>query len=182
MEPIIRDLPSVVHPILILPLLRLVLVVTTGLGMAAISAKGLAEYVMVSPVNPFAPFAEFLPGRSAIALRDSPFACYNAYPYLGDSQKHCYFHPADGAFFSIDLTVDTTFIVQTTFMLRDNSVKVGDFRGWWDIQPFHGFPNVAFGYLPDTVVIARTTGHSDYSFLFKRVWSVTFTVRDVTVF
>jgi hypothetical protein len=183
MEWIIRALPRAFHPLVTLPaLVRMALVVVSTLGAAAMSATGLAQYAAVSPVNPFAAYAEFLPGRSTAVLRNSPFTCYNAYPYLGDPIKHCYLHPAGGAFSSIDLTVDTGSIIQTTFILRDHSIKLGDLRGWWDIQPLHAFPGVAFVYLPDIVVIARVTGQSGYSFLFHPVWSVTFTEKAVAVF
>ena len=177
MELITRPLTSFTRPILKLPLfLRLVCFVMGGFAASIIGARALGQYTLPSS-NPFLEYADFFPGQSASAVQNSPFSCHAVYPYLSGIEKHCNFHPSSGTFSSIDLTVDYRVIVSITFILRDTSVRVGELRGWWETKPVHAFRNIAFFFLPEWVIIAKTSGHSEHSSLFSLVWSVSITAK-----
>jgi hypothetical protein len=178
MELITRPLTSIVHSILTLPrLLRLVLIIISGFTASTIGALSLGQ-VVSQPSNPFLEYADFFPGKSESVLQNSPFSCDLIYSYRSTIEKRCNFNPSSGTFSSVGLTVDYNVIVSITFILRDTSVRVGELQAWWETKPVHAFLNVSFFFLPESVIIARTSSHSEDSSLFSPVWSVSITAKD----
>lgn len=175
-----RPLPHFARLVLMLPrVLRVVCSITIGLGAATISARALGQ-VNFQPSNPFLQFADYFPGRPASVLRGSPFACHAIYPYLSSIEKHCSFMPADGLFSSVDVTIDNNTIASITFILHEpSSVRVGQIELWWNTDAVRPYPNHVFFFLPEAVMIARTTHYNNgHSPLFSPVWSVSISDND----
>ncbi|MBZ0289555.1 MAG: hypothetical protein K8I30_18175 [Anaerolineae bacterium] len=168
----------VIDPIVNLPrLVRLVLVITTGLGVGAISAKGLARYLAPPPANPFLEFASVFPGQPESAVYAYPFSCSRDYTY-GTLEKRCAYTLEHSPIASLYLTVTPGTITQTVFFLRDDTFQVGDLSGWLGVTTVQAYPDRVMFFLPDMVAIAKTEKHDTRPSLFLSVWRLSLTAMD----
>ena len=154
-------------------LLRIVFATMIGFTAATISAKALGQYAAVRPTNPFPAFAGLFPGEPESAIRDYPLSCWAGYTYGYSTEKRCSFSPEDGVISNVDLSLDHGIIVQSTFTMRDSSMRVGDLRAWTETNPRQTYPNLAFFISHKFMLIAKISGHSPHSSLFDTVWNVT---------
>jgi hypothetical protein len=164
----IRNLP---------PLARLVLVITTGLAVSTIGAKGLGQYFTAIPDNPLVEFASVFPGQPESAVLAYPFSCSRDYIY-GTLEKRCAFTSKDGAIASVYLVINPDRITQARFFLRDDTFQVGDLSGWLGVTPVQAHPDRVMFFLPDMVAIAKTEKHDARPSLFLSVWGLSLTAMD----
>jgi hypothetical protein len=157
--------------------LRLSVVLMGGIAGMTVGARAFGQLVLQSS-NPFAEYADFFPGSSADRLQNSSFICRDSDDYRDYLQRQCHYNPPDGAFHTILVLIDTQRIIRTTFILRDASVRVGDFTVWWETHPVPGPGNAVIYDLSDSVFIAQTAVHPEHSFLLDTVSSVSFTAKD----
>jgi hypothetical protein len=127
--------------------------------------------------NPFALFADILPGQPESNARargfSPPISDYSF--YHSPSEQYSILDLETGIFSHILITINQDIIRQTSFVMRDDTLTVGDlamFLGTSDIQVS---PQVVYFDLPETFVIAKTVADGRRSFSpFLIVWSVSF--------
>lgn len=152
----------------------LVVLLWSGITTAAIGARALGQFAP-RPANPFQEYADIFPGQPLSAVQSRPFVCFeenNNYYTGGENHLRCTFRPINETFSSIDLIIEHGWIIQTSFLLHDQDIHIGDISAWWQTNPVDAFPNHAFFWLSEHMVIARTTHADGRHSLFRLVWSV----------
>lgn len=157
----------------VLPRLAVALVVTFAVLIGGFS---LAPRSTPLPVDPFAPFADVLPGspRSAVVARG--FACAMAtYPILPD--EYCTLDLETGIITHIGVVVSRQTVTRTDYTLREGALRLGDLAlawgspnalnrrlGWAFWTGSGGYASAAFSgwrnpyFLPIRLVAFRATG------------------------
>jgi hypothetical protein len=167
------------------PLLVIMFVLLVGFTVVNMGVRALAQFA-VPPANPFPDYADVLPGQPVTALETRAFSCWNDYNYYHShpenydlTEESCILTPPDGVFSSIQVMRLQGVIRQTTFILRDNTLQVGDLEKLLDMPTLHSFYRTAYFFLPEDFVIAQTAGYIEHFSLFLPVWSISFTDIDL---
>jgi hypothetical protein len=124
-----------------------------------------------------------LPGQPASALEGRGFTCWSdSYNYYaGHPENHdpteefCIFTPAEGVFSSVETVISRDTIQTLTFILRDNTLQVGDLEKLLEMPMLHTLHNTAYFFLPEDFVIVKTADFTEQFSLFLSVWSISFT-------
>lgn len=187
MEQIIhkRTYPELEMPhaprIMLSPLLVIVFVLLVGFAVVNMGVRALAQYG-TPPANPFPDYADVLPGQPATALETRAFSCQLNYDYYYDRtetadpiEESCVFIPSASFFSSVEVIISEGIIHQTTFILRANTLQVGDLEKLLEMPMLHNLYHTAYFFLPEDFVIVKTAGYVRHFSLFLSVWSVTFT-------
>lgn len=187
MEQIIHKTPypelEMLHPhrMRLSPFWVIVFTLLVGLAVVNMGVRALAQFA-VPPANPFPDYADVLPGQPATALETRAFSCQLNYDFYYDRtetadpiEESCIFTPSAGIFSSIQVMRLQGVIQQTTFILRDNTLQVGDLEKLLEMPTLYSRYHTAYFFLPEDFVIAKTTGYVRHFSLFLSVWSVTFT-------
>jgi hypothetical protein len=157
------------------PLLCIVLLTLMVLTVANMGTRSLAQYMPALP-DPFPDYADILPGQPASAVQARGFSCDQGYSsYLNTTHILCTLIPAGGDFSSIQVRTNEGNIRETTFIMRDNRLKVGDLERLLDTRSAHSPDHVANFFLPKYVVIAKTIDPVGHFSRFLPVWSISFT-------
>ena len=163
-------------PLKLPPLSLIVLILLSGFMVVNTGAMTLMEYIAPTPSNPFTTYADVFPGQPVSAAEAIGFSCYTIGNNIdGDLfEKHCYSHPDTGAFSSLDILISEGIIRQITFIIRDDTMRIGDLELFLEEKSIHTYFQMVYIYLPGSLVIAKTTGQVGRSYLFVPVWSVSF--------
>ena len=185
MEHIVREriypqAPSQIPRLRLSPLLLIVFSVVVGFAVVTISVRAVAQYTP-SPPDPFPDYADIFPGQPASAIETRTFSCEAIYNYNHDltkdtepMQELCTFIPAEGVFSSVEASLSGGIIYQLTFIMRDNTLQVGDLAQLLGMPPIHRFKRTAYFLLPTSLVRADPIGQRKRFSLFLPVWSITF--------
>jgi hypothetical protein len=165
------------------PLLLMVSVLLIGFAVVNMGMRALAQYI-APPANPFPAYADIFPGQPANAILSREFSCWgnNFYEYsytvaYGLTQESCIFifTPAEGIFSHVEAVISGDTIQTLTFILRDNTLQVGDLMRFLDVPIIHRLYHTVYFLLPTSVVRAETIDYGERFSLFLPVWNVSFT-------
>jgi hypothetical protein len=164
------------------PFVMSVILIVVGFTVVNLGARILGQ-LGTQPLNPFPDYTDILPGQPASMLETRAFSCWNnnynyyhSHPENHDpTEESCIFTPPESVFSSIEVIRLQGIIRQTTFILRDNALLVGELEKLLDMPTLHRLYRTAYFFLPENFVIAKTAGYLDHFSLFLPVWSVTFT-------
>jgi hypothetical protein len=152
------------------PFLLIVVITLVGFAVVTISASLVAQY-RPTPHNPFPAYADVFPGQPASAVEARAFSCQNYAP----AETSCIFTPAAGAFLSVQAVMSEDKIHDLTFVLRDNTLQVGDLEMFLKMPTLHTLYRAAYFYLPGSFVRVRTAAYSGQFSLFLPILSISFT-------
>lgn len=99
--------------------------------------------------NPFVEYTDILPGQSRQTAELHGFGCQQAtnnYSYYSSGYATCTLLPASGAFSQIEVLLDKDVIVQSTFRIRENSLRFGDLMLTMDMRILRTYPNELFSF------------------------------------
>jgi hypothetical protein len=187
-EQIVREsiYPQTARPIPRLrlsPLVLIVVIIWVGLAVVTIVAIGVRAVVQYSPtpLNPFPAYADVFPGQPASALETRGFSCQYFYDFYhrpaeaqAPTEASCIFTPAAGAFLNVKAIISDGTIYTLTFIIRDNTLRVGDLAQLLGTPAIHRFRYTAFFQLPTSLVRVEPVGQTKQFSLFLPVASVTF--------
>src|SRR4029078_12991728 len=125
--------------------------------------------------NPFLAYANIFPGQPASAIQASGFSCPSDHNYYyATAGVFCIATPADSIFSQISGTISNGIIRNISFIIRDQTLTVGDLEIVLDVPFIHKSPETAYVALSGSFVIAGTTVYWRRFSLFLPVWSVSF--------
>ncbi|MBX3083727.1 MAG: hypothetical protein KF716_18990 [Anaerolineae bacterium] len=131
---------------LILPRYLLIgqVVTISGFGAAIALMMGLAHFTD-HPSNPFAAYADVLPGQRKEAVEARKFNCWlRDNPYYAPTETRCILMLTDAPFSSVEVVYASGIIHQTSFMLRDSTINVGELAVMLDLSEIHPRGNIYF--------------------------------------
>lgn len=158
------------------PLMTCVFIMLVGFTVVMLGMRSLAQY-MPSPPNPFPAYAGIFPRQPASAISSWDFSCWSidSSDYHDPTQESCIFTPAEGVFSKVEVVTARGTIQKLTFILRDNSLQVGDLELLLKIPTIHIFYHVVYFFLPESLVIVETSDHSAQFSRFLPVSTISFT-------
>lgn len=117
------------------------------------------------PFNPFAPYADILPGQSWDALLQRGFHCQLI--LLPSFDESCWLSPETGMFSSIQITIarDTGRVSQVSFTLREKILTVGDLALLWGrpaIATYSRIVNLRWRNVRAVAIPQTDRGHFSY--------------------
>lgn len=151
----------------------LILALTT---FAIISIVIIWRSVVVAP-NPFVEYADILPGHNRQTAELHGFGCQQAtnnYSYYSSGYATCTLLPASGAFSQIEVVLDKDVIVQSTFRIRENTLRFGDLMLTMDMRILRTYPNELF-FFWQTFFINVKTSVKKKAIALRPIGSITFT-------
>lgn len=157
------------------PRLLTVVILLIGFGVVSLGLMVLARYTP-APTNPFPAYADVFPGQPMSAVEARAFSCSVDHDYYLYADIACILTPTEGVFSSIQIVVSGGIIRRITFIMRDNTLLVGDLARFLGMPTVHRLYRTAYFFLPASLVRAETIGHGEQFSLFLPVWSVTFTI------
>lgn len=160
-----------------LPLyLRIALILLLIFTAVSLSVKTLAFYLMPS-TDPFAPFAAMLPGQAGSVIEGQKFSCYWEDDEYQIAKQHCAIRLATGVFAGVGIVISKDGIIQyATFMLRPNTILIGDLMALLGKPTFHRYgENVEFSWLSGGVMALANVSRYKFS-PHMPLWIVTFTL------
>jgi hypothetical protein len=174
-------IPSQVHPAprTSLPILRLphylwaVMIVMTGFAIANFGMIMMGQHAP-QPSDPFAEYEVIFPGNPVSAMERYPFSCLEHSYYQNPQEARCEFEPPDGMFSGISVLIYREVIIQVTFVVRKNLLRLGDLAAILETNEIQTFPNQVAFVLLGKFVIAQTIAHEGRLSPFLPVWSVSF--------
>jgi hypothetical protein len=162
-------------PLLLIAFGLLISFAVVNLGMRAV-----AQFT-VPPPNPFPAYADIFPGQAMSAAEARGFSCFADDRNNDHDQliQHCVLYPETGAFSRVEVIISGVIIHQSIFSLRDSILQVGDIALFLETPVIHLYDHMAYYFLSNSFVIARTVGYAEQFSLFLPVWSVSFTDIDL---
>ena len=88
--------------------------------------------------NPFATFVDIFPGQPRSAVDTREFSCYGN-PLTTAVDENCTMELADGVVKEIQIGILFNVIDTTTFVIRDNGLRLGDFEVFLGTPEVHRF-------------------------------------------
>lgn len=173
-----RNLPQWERPI---PYKLLVMIFTSLIGFMAFSsgARSLAQRTL-PPASPFEAYLDIFPGQPMSALEGRGFSCqfaqnqnyYAKPPEVPEDQ--CLFTSAVGIFSAIKVVGSNQSIREVRFILRDNSLRLGDLLVMLAFPQFRSYHRTTFAFWRAYFVSALTAGSVMVNPVSQPLWSVTF--------
>ena len=180
MEHIVREsiYPQVARPRpkpRLSPLVQIVFSVLVGFSVAIAGVRAVSQ-AQHGPVllDPFSAYADIFPGQPESAVKTRPFSCEKYYHEYPDAETDCTFAPPEGIFSHIDVAISGGTIFQLTFIIRDNTLNIGDLARLLGMPAMRRFYRTTYFILPTNLVRADTIDHGEQFSLFLPVWSITF--------
>jgi hypothetical protein len=134
------------------------------LGFAAVSAgTGALGRSAELPSDPFVSFADLFPGqpRSAVvARRLSCLTTANNGMYYDAPIEICSLWPEDGIFSQVAVKVKEDVIQNTLFLLRENTLRIGDLMLMWGQQAVHSYNQGTYFSWDDNYHTASVINHT----------------------
>ncbi|MEO8606290.1 MAG: hypothetical protein ABI690_00285 [Chloroflexota bacterium] len=156
--------------------LLIVLILLTVFTVISLGVRTLALYLAPS-TDPFAFFAEMLPGQSGSAIEGQPFSCYWEDDEYQIARQHCAMQVTTGAFAGVGIVISKAGIIQyATFMLRPNTLLLGDLMVLLGSPTFHRYgADMEFSWPDRGVTASAMVGRQKFS-PFVPLWIVSFTL------
>lgn len=132
----------------------------------------------ITLTNPFSSFEDVMPGNlQSEAIEAHGFSCveptHNYYEQV--REEHCLLYPPTGTFSSVEIVSRGALINQTSFIIREETLTIGDLTTFLKTRSKHAYPGAVYFFLPSALVSARTSMNAKRFSLFISVWSVVFT-------
>jgi hypothetical protein len=108
----------------------------SGFTAVSVGARALAGYT-ASPPNPFAAFADVLPGQPRSAIVARGFSCPVSFFSPGVTEESCILNLATGSFSQIQVTISHGVIFQSFFTMPGDVLKLGDLILLWGTPKIH---------------------------------------------
>lgn len=105
------------------------LILSVGIAFTVTSVVSLARFVAQAPPNPFAAFANMLPGQPGSVVERPGFSCVDI-PYP-TSTKVCTLWFETGIFSRVEVSVNAGVIHSTIFRVRERVIRLGDLMELW---------------------------------------------------
>jgi hypothetical protein len=155
------------------PLLRIVVVMVIGLAVVSLGVRALAQFAPASS-SPFPAYTDVYPGQSASAVQAREPLCLADYAdAYHPEERYCGLMQETGFFSRVSVEVSDGIIDQTTFMVRRNTLTVGDLARWLETPVVHWNAQVVFFLLPNHLVRVVIMGQPKRFSFFLPVWSIT---------
>jgi hypothetical protein len=160
-----RKLPSIV---------LVVLCAWLGIVIVSMTVVAIGRSAPIPP-NPFASFADVFPGQPRSAITAWDFSCViNSYAaFDGVPNEYCTFNPATGTFSQVRIAIYKNVIQSIVFVLRENTLTVGDLMLLWGRVTVRGINRAAYFYWHRSGIAATAVNHSGQFSLLLPVRSVT---------
>jgi hypothetical protein len=149
------------------------LLLLLGCAGVTLSVRALGQNAQ-PPLDPFASFDDVFPGQPRSAIVARRFSCLtNAYENYSEAPNElCLLRPKDGLFSQVSVGVKGDIIRNILFILRDNTLTIGDLMMLWGKQDFHMYNGTSYFYWGDTGNTATGVSHSRRFSLFLPLRSV----------
>ncbi len=156
--------------------LRFVIMLFGGFSLINLGVTAFAQSTQpgLAFSNPFLEYNYAFPGQISPALNSEVFTCFETHTYNTLAEKSCSMNLASGIFSRIETSIYEGVIRQTTFTLRDNTLKIGDLALLFNAPNFHAYPRKVFFFWTKLFVIVSTTANGNHPSM-RPVWNVTFT-------
>ena len=132
-----------------------------AVGVTTVSAKTLAGYT-AAPPNPFAAYADILPGQPRSAAVERGFSCPVSF-FFGnapsDTDEMCILNPAAGKFQQVQVSIARGVIGQARFIMREDSLKLGDLTILWGVPQVYELDHSLYFAWPGMGVTASSLRH-----------------------
>jgi hypothetical protein len=149
----------------------------SGFTTLCVGARALAGYTTL-PSNPFASFADVLPGQPRSALVARGFSCPVSFFIATDpdvTDETCVFYQAIDIFRQVQVTVSQGVIRHLTFIMRENALTIGDLAALWGNPEVQEYGRSVDLFWRSHGVYAIASNISGRFSPFLPVWSVSFT-------
>lgn len=126
-----------------------------------------------APSDPFLAYTDIFPSRPASAIQLRGVTCQNI-PFKYYSPTYCDFTPAEGIFSEVTLFIYEDRIRQITFLLRENTLTIGDLQLFLGVPSTHQYPQMAHFALTSSFALATTDNYAGRFSLFLPVRRISF--------
>jgi hypothetical protein len=151
----------------------MVVMLLTSFSAVSLGVMTLAQQASVS-VDPFAAYIDILPGQLRSAMETWKFSCVYGAVY-SPGVEICRLDPADPIFSRIGVVITNGRVWQTTFMLHDDVLELGDLMLRLGTPSIHIDPRATFfSWQEDSVTAALFVSSGQFS-VFSPIWQITFT-------
>jgi len=139
---------------------RIVLFLTVFASISVIFLMTLPE--RASPIDPFEPYADIMPGQSLDTGLEYGFKCQFVF-----STESCYLTPETGIFSNIEvrITMNTGRITRVMFKMREKTLTFGDLALLWgkpEIAVYAGIANFRWRDRRIVAIPKTYNGHFSY--------------------
>ncbi len=167
---------NVIPPLKLLPYLQFAILMVTGFAVATVGARVLAEST-IAPIDPFSAYADIFPGQYMRDVQARGFLCNNHSDFYPVHVEFCYFTPLSGRVYGVYVIASENIIRQTTFTMRDDSLKLGDLVLLTESRDLHSYLQevIFFSNKGFSISLTDTAAHR---YLFRPVWSISFIKLD----
>ena len=126
------------------------------------------------PPNPFTTFTDILPGHSKSAVHKRGFSCYGN-PFTAAVNEDCTLELVSGSVTQVQVAIVNDVIDSTTFVIRENAVRLGDFEVFLGTPEIRRFGNVLKFLWRNRGVTVIALDPDKKSDNFLPLWSASFT-------
>ncbi len=158
--------------------MRFIFILVSGFTLTNMGARAIAQLSLptVTLSSPFLQYADIFPGQSSDALDSRRFSCIDVYRNYLSAEISCAVTFSSGIFSEIAVTIGNGFIKSTTFIMREDTFKIGDLVLLLGNPKYHAYPRKIFFFWKNLFVIVSTRASGNHPSM-RPVWSVTFTDR-----
>lgn len=143
-------------------------------GVVIASVMGVRRYAS-TPVNPFAVYADVMPGQPSHAIDAHDFTCWlRDHTYYDQAEMHCRLQPETGAFSRVEAVYSKDLIQRLSFDIRDDALTMGDLAVLLDLSDIRVHGQVFFTWRGNIGVAQIVKPYEHFS-LYRPVWQVTLT-------
>lgn len=175
--PSARKNPVSLH--IIPPYVWVVLGMILGLAAIVIGVREFAHLWAGTSDHLFTEFRHIFPGQSASDIEAKGFSCGEDKPkYYSADKQYCFWIPQEGAFSRVEVVIKKDAVHQVNFLLRDQSLRIGDVAAILESSDFHSHPGIVIFHLPDLFVVARSLANIKPFSFYTPVSIVTFAAND----
>jgi hypothetical protein len=171
-----RSRPSVRPKLILTSYLLVVFIIWISFNIVIVGALALGDSV-VQTAHPFSAYADIFPGQSGSTISGSAFSCVVDDPplYTSPFYKDCRLTPTSGTFSRIDVMISSETIQQISFILRENTLRVGDLVLLVGATDFHAIHSTIYFSWKGNLGLAFLTPNTARFSLFHHVWKVALT-------
>ena len=143
-------------------------------GVVILSVMGLMHHASI-PANPFAVYADVMPGQPRHAIDGHGFQCWlSDRSFYDPAETRCRVQPETGTFSRIEAVCSRTLIHRLTFDIRDGTLTMGDLAVLLDLSEIRVHGQVFFTWRGQIGVAQILKPYAHFS-MHRQVWQVTLT-------
>jgi hypothetical protein len=171
--------PSVCQTHILTSYLLGVLIMWVSFNVVIVGALALGASV-VPPMHLFSAYADVFPGQSESNISGRGFSCVvdDSPLYTSPFYEDCRLTPATGTFSRIDVMISNKTIHQISFIVRENTLRVGDLALLVESSDFRAVHNTIYFSWKGNLGFAFITQNTGRLSPFQYVWQVALTDMD----